>query len=211
MGQYYRPCILKKNWKTAKNPVECSLSPYDFCNGAKLMEHSYAGNGYVGAVCHLLACMYNGHPFVWCGDYADNQITKAYPKGKKDEDGNEGVWLYGVASDLCKEDNIQLLVKNLLANDDHKKQYAYAVNYTKREYVKIPKFNKKEWRVHPLPLLCCDGNGRGLGDYHLHTETYDYETDKRIGSWAYDRIGVTNSPKVIEGFKEIDGYFEIDF
>ena len=202
MGQYYRPCILKKNWKTSKNPVECSLSPYDFDNGAKLMEHSYAGNGYVGAVCHLLACMYNGHPFVWCGDYADNQITTAYPKGKKDKDGDEGVSIYFAASPLCKKDNIQLLVKNLLVNNDHRKEYAYIVNYTKKQYCKIPRFNKKEWRVHPLPLLCCDGCGRGLGDYGID--------DDRIGMWAYDRIGVTNSKKAIEGFTEIDGHFEMD-
>lgn len=34
MGQYYRNTFLKKNWKTAKQPVKASLRPYDFVNGA---------------------------------------------------------------------------------------------------------------------------------------------------------------------------------
>lgn len=213
MGQYYRPTILRKNWKTSKNPVECSLSPYDFDNGAKLMEHSYAGNNYVGAICHLLATTYYGYPFVWVGDYADHKLTTAYPESKKDEWGWEqgGVYIYGSASTMAKADNMKGLSTNLHAVGATEKQYAYAINFTKKEYVKIPKYKKGECRVHPLPLLTCDGNGRGGGDYRLCTETYDYSEDKRIGSWAYDKIGVTNSKSEIEGMTEIDGYFEIDF
>ena len=71
MGQYYKACVLKKNWKQAKNTIEVALSSYDFENGAKLMEHSYIGNSYVRSVEHLLSDKFKGYPFVWCGDYAD--------------------------------------------------------------------------------------------------------------------------------------------
>lgn len=192
MGQYYNPLILKKNWKIANHPVACSLYSWDFDSGLKLMEHSYAGVGFVSAVCHLLATTYKGFPFAWVGDYADEKTCR----GKQ-------VNLYGEASELCEKKNIKTLVQNLLANGDTEKQYAYAINYTKNQYCKIPKFNKKEWRVHPLPLLCADGNGRGSGDYTLE--------DSRVGSWAYDRIGVTNSKKETEGMTEISGFFKLDY
>lgn len=203
MGQYYHPSILKKNWKTAKNPVECSLYSHRFGSGLKLMEHSYAGNGFVGAMCYLLAKTYKGYPFVWVGDYADRQITNAYPEGKPDKNGECGAYIYGFGSDVCDTEKNKELTNSLIANGATRKQYTYAINYTKGEFVKIPKFNKEEWRIHPLPLLCCDGCGRGLGDYGID--------DDRIGSWAYDCIGVTNSKKETEGLKEINGVFKPDW
>lgn len=199
MGQYYKPCILKKNWKAAKHPVVCSLGSWDFNTGLKLMEHSYAGVGFVSAVCHLLATTYKGFPFAWVGDYADSKFTTAYPE----KDGGKGVDLYSEAREVSEKKHIKELVTNMIATKITEKQYAYAINYTKKQYVKIPKFNKKEWRVHPLPLLCADGCGRGSGDYNLE--------DDRIGTWAYDCIGVTNSKKDIEGMTEIDGFFKLDY
>lgn len=205
MGQYYFPSILKKNWKTAKNPVECSLYSHRFDSGLKLMEHSYAGVGFVGAVCYLLATTYYNYPFVWVGDYADHQITKFYPESKIDEWGCEqgGVDIYKSASDVCETQKNKDLTTSLTACGVTGKQYAYAINFTKREFVKIPKFKKGEYRIHPLPLLCASGNGRGCGDYRFE--------DERVGSWAYDCIGVTNSKKAIAGLKEVDGFFKLDW
>ena len=51
MGQYFHGVILnshKKNYPN-KEKVKAWLSPYDYGNGAKLMEHSYIGNDYVSA------------------------------------------------------------------------------------------------------------------------------------------------------------------
>ena len=45
-------------------------------------------------------------------------------------------------------------------------QYRYIINWTKREFVAVPKFKKDTWTVHPLPILTADGVGRGGGDYH---------------------------------------------
>ena len=64
MGQYYRPVILDD-----ENNVTAWLRCYDYDNGAKLMEHSYRGNEFVGAVYALLTD--EPQRVVWCGDYAD--------------------------------------------------------------------------------------------------------------------------------------------
>lgn len=51
-------------------------------------------------------------------------------------------------------------------------------------------FEEDTLTMHPLPLLCADGNGRGGGDY--------YDLNKEVvGYWAYNRIGVTNNVKDI--------------
>ena len=72
MGQYYKFVSVDK---------EKSISPINFDNGSKLMEHSWLNNNYVGAAMQLIS---KGQPFygdkiVWAGDYADNEIKN----GKK--------------------------------------------------------------------------------------------------------------------------------
>ena len=60
----------------------------------------------------------------------------------------------------------------------------YIVNHTKKEYVDkdiVPE-DKEGWKVHPLPLLTCEGNGRGGGDYRLWNEF--------IGYWSRDKISI---------------------
>ena len=200
MGQYYHPLVLKKGWKQAKSPVKVSLSCYDFNhNGAKLMEHSYVGNSFVKAVEHLLANDYKGYPFVWIGDYADSVETKT---------GTHN--LYNDASDFIYEDYDSVYndgftyayetLKDSIPSDVC--YYKYLVNYTKKEYCVIPEKKEGIWQVHPLPLLTCNGNGRGGGDYGLD--------DERVGIWAFNKIGITNDESEIVGFKEISGFFELD-
>ena len=191
MGQYYNPTILEKDWKKkSKNTnsvVAASLCCYDFDNGAKLMEHSWVGNNFVGAVAHLLATEFKGYPFVWVGDYADEA---------------EGVDVYRSALNWQRTPEYKNLANKL---QEHEKlpTYKYIVNYTKKEYCTIPEDNKDEWQIHPLPILTCSGNGRGGGDFYNKDIN-----DERVGSWAYDRIGVTNNKKEFAGFKEINSHFE---
>ena len=216
MGQYYNPSVLRKNWKTAKNPVLVSLKCYDFRNGAKLMEHSYIGNSFVRSMEYLLANDYNGYPFVWCGDYADPVTTKT---GEHDIYRDASLFLY---EDYDNPNNDKKSKKYLALKDSMTAMpeyvegkvwnpyetipyYKYLVNYTKKQYCIVPVFDSEsdEYQVHPLPLLTCSGNGRGGGDYMLD--------DERVGSWAFDRIGLTNDENEIAGFKEINGIFALDY
>lgn len=215
MGQYYRPCVLKKNWKQANNPVCASLLCYDFGNGAKLMEHSYIGNWFVRSMEYLLANQYKGYPVVWVGDYADMVETRT---GEHDlyRDANLFIYKdYDGSSDDKRQAYVSLRasIPVMYQGEDWKSEqnfnpymnypyYRYLVNYTKKQYCIMPKYAKDEWRVNPLPLLTCSGNGRGGGDYR--------KEDNLVGSWAFDCIGLTNSDKEIEGFKEIKTNFRED-
>lgn len=206
MGQYYQPTILKKNWKTAKNGVAASLKCYDFGNGAKLMEHSYVGNEFVAAVSYLLSLdKYFGLPFVWCGDYADDIKTNLGERNIYNE-GGDFIYDEGETNTNRTKAYNELLSSVKKANYQEWGDKVYIVNLTKKQYVKVPKYKKNEWAVHPLPLLTCVGNGRGCGDYMLD----GYELDNRIGSWAFDRIGVVKDIACYKDFNEIDGHWESD-
>jgi hypothetical protein len=217
MGQYYRLTILKKNWKQAKQPVEMSLSSYDFDNGAKLMEFSYLGNSYMHAIEKLLGDehegSYAGHPFVCCGDYADPINTRF---GEAD--------MYRMACDkieACKKyvaskpsKLYRHLVREWENESDHLPDYRFIVNESKKEYCIIPKYNPEKWVIHPLSILCCDGNGRGSGDYPMYEEDDNPKKYKKwdcghVGIWAYDRIRLTNKRPI--GYKKIVTRFKIDW
>ena len=214
MGQYYRPCVLKKNWKQANNPVCATLLCYDFDNGAKLMEHSYIGDWFVRSMEYLLANQYKGYPVVWVGDYADMVETRT---GEHDlyRDANLFIYKdYDGNSDDKRQAYVSLRasIPVMYQGEEWKSEqnfnpymnypyYRYLVNYTKKQYCVMPKYNENEWRINPLPLLTCSGNGRGGGDYYK-------DDDMRVGSWAFDCIGLTNSKEEIEGFNEISGIFK---
>lgn len=213
MGQYYRPCVLKKNWKLAEQPVMASLLCYDYGNGAKLMEHSYIGNSLVRSMEYLLANNYKGYPFVWIGDYADEVETKT---GEHDiyEDACCFIYkdYYGDSND--KNNVYDVLRKTIPVMPEQVEDkewnpyetipyYQYLVNYTKKEYCIMPYHKVGELQVNPLPLLTCNGNGRGGGDY--------FKEDISVGSWAFDRIGLTNDAGEVKGFKVISGIFALDY
>ena len=186
MGQHYRPTILRKNHKlaTKSNPCLASLSPSDFGNGEKLMEHSYIGNSYVEAVMSLISDNSNlyGYPFAWVGDYADEV------NGKN---------LFDCAKEI--EDKTYYKYEDCI---DCHREFKYLVNLTKKQYIVLKPFKFSQWQVHPLPLLTAFGNGRGGGDYA--------KQDTRLGSWAFDRIGCTNNEDKLVGLKKVEIEFELD-
>ena len=197
MGQYYRPCILKKDYKTSKsNPVDVTLESWDFMDGAKLMEHSYVGNWFVSAMCDLLSQeKYFGRPFVWCGDYADEVEVNGV---------STDIYVMAGKTKLAKEYAKKYTKK---FDKDGVPTFGYVVNLTKKEYCTIPNTNAEnsEFVIHPLPILCSSGNGRGGGDFDSVIEN-----DERVGSWAFDEIGITNDIEKYKDFKKIDGVFEED-
>jgi len=88
-------------------------------------------------------------------------------------------------------------------------KYRWIVNFDKHEMIdkhEIPGYTPywdksgNIWKVHPLPLLTCSGNGRGGGDYNSSTG------EEFVGSWAGNRIGIfENKPT---GFSIIQPNFE---
>lgn len=189
MGQYYKPIVLKQNWKNEEQPIAGTLSPYDYDNGAKLMEHSYVGNNFVKAAMRMIEHIGQGKavPFVWCGDYADPIYTPNHP-ARKDDKGNTvgGIDLYSCACDWIGDDKDSKEYEDLKESLNNVRlcRKSYIINETKKQFVRIPKFDKDKWNIHPLPILCADGNGRGGGDYGY----YKSKNTKLVGTWAHDMI-----------------------
>lgn len=175
MGQYYKPISIDKKQY---------VHSHDFNNGLKLMEHSYVGNTFVCAVEALIAKggAWHGDRIVWAGDYADPD------KGRKNN-------LYHIVG--YKD-------TNKVNPTPVKKSHRYVINTDTKEFVdtrKVPLTEVyvdkkgKAWpfTIHPLPILTCEGNGRGGGDLH--------KEDPLVGAWARNRVTVSNTkPK---GYKEI--------
>ena len=168
MGQYYYAVILDANgW------IRVWMAP-GF--GAKLMEHSYLNNeGVSGFEWELTPeGRHHNSRVVWCGDYADAET--------------------GLGKNLhliCNERNDLMLMPT--ANNTS--EYLFLVNHTKREFVDKRKVAKgvEGLRIHPLPLLTCEGNGRGGGDFHGESPL--------VGSWARDVISAEKSAP--DGFTEL--------
>jgi len=187
MGQYYKAIILNdKTNKDDKETIKSWVSPYDYNNGSKLMEHSWLGNHYV----HAFETLIYDKPsrVVWAGDYAD----------KENSEEN----LYDMAQDKTN-------VKPKIDKDKfiENATYRYIINHTKNEYIDktiLPindsytdKTTGETWDyyIHPLPLLTSEGNGRGGGDFH----TNDEHVENMIGDWARDVIEVTNDVTKTDG------------
>ena len=207
MGQYYMPVILDSK---KKKPLGYACS-HDFGNGLKLMEHSYIGNEFVSFIESLLI----GTPknLVWAGDYADGEAQKDVPKSILNKIVKE------IKSDDCSDEDKKRYLNNLVSDGvnfytmaDHtpklkptsaklitigRNKHNFLVNHNKKEFVDKSKLKEiKDWKgvsIHPLPLLTCEGNGRGGGDFRGE--------NKLIGTWARDSISVETKQPV--GFKEI--------
>jgi hypothetical protein len=170
MGQYYKACVLKEN----KTSVIGFVYSHDYGNGLKLTEHSWITNNFVKAFESLI--FKKPQRVVWAGDYAEkckNRKTNVYQR--------------------CT-DNKQLKPTAHLSETDTR----FIVNYTKKMYVdktKVPKDNDG-WQIHPIPLLTCDGNGQGGGDF------FGNDPNKLVGSWARDLISLeTERPQ--KGYAEL--------
>jgi len=200
MGQYYKPINLRtKEW----------VFSHDYGNGLKLMEHSWIGNNFVGIVEVLLSGAWRNDPIVWAGDYADDEKVRLTDEEYKLllEEGytlksqKDTVNLYALAFDNLKivpfkpvdyeqtdamEKEMDVLLSGLI----------YIVNHDKKLFVDKTKVPKGEWgRIHPLPLLTCEGNGRGGGDYR------ENEDSPLIGAWARDHLSVDKIPP--KGYEEL--------
>lgn len=179
MGQYYKPmCIETKEF----------VYSHSYGNGLKLMEHSWVGNDFVGAVEKLISKdgAWHGKHIVWAGDYADPEkdengevLQEEYDERMRD------INLY----DLAEKELKPAMPENFY---EQKRVLRYLVNLDKNEFVdikKVPESNaewNEGWQIHPLPLLTCEGNGRGGGDFRGDEKDL-------VGRWARDRVVIQKS------------------
>ena len=178
MGQYYNPCFINETKDQVLGWFEC----FDTNNGAKLMEHSYVGN----SLCKNVAFHMVKTPkrLVWCGDYADEVV------------GDKNYF------DLCdKSTKINSVGGDAL--DDTLNANTIYINHDKKEWFDLtkqvtPACSDWDGKVHPLPLLTADGNGRGGGDY-------DGALMDMVGRWKGDLIEV--SDEVPADYSEIEPWF----
>lgn len=196
MGQYYKPINLDKKQY---------VYSHDFGSGLKLMEHSWVGNGFVNVIESLIAegGAWHGDRIVWAGDYAD--VEKGEKKmSYKDSRTGETKHYEPNLFDLI-DDDVNPEMK--LIPGPTQKNYRYVINLDTKEFVDTKKVplsdvytdeDGKEWpfQMHPLPILTCEGNGRGGGDFH--------KGDDLVGKWARQRVTVSDRlPAAHEGYKEI--------
>lgn len=178
MGQYYHAVVLPP-LSANKSEITAAYNPWKYNNGAKLLEHSWKGNNFVQTVESFFMPGEKFYKFqlVWAGDYAD-------PEEGREEN------LYDLSDEKVET----------TPNRKVKKEFRYIVNHTKKLYADKGKMKKDNdgWVVHPLPLLTCEGNGRGGGDYHAATPA----EEKLVGSWARDVISVENT--IPAGFTEVN-------
>ena len=182
MGQYYKPVILGEKTEENHETVKAWVYSHEYGDGLKLMEHSYQGNKFVSTFEKQLSRTGEHYKsrVVWAGDYADEEPDLKIIKEGKEYDAN----LYS----LCDKKN---KIKPKVSETD---TYQYILNHTKKEFVdknKVPEI--KDWegtKIHPLPLLTCEGNGRGGGDF-----TGDEKGI--VGSWARDVISVEKTNPLV--------------
>ena len=153
MGQYYKPLSIEKKQY---------VYSHNFGSGLKLIEHSWRKNPFVNSVASLIAKggAWYGDRIVWGGDYADNEE-------------NLETNLYDIVGE------------NEIKPDVPKRTYRYFHNLDTNEFVDVNKCPEEDpdnigWNIHPLPLLTCEGNGRGGGDFRGENDW--------VGDWARKRI-----------------------
>jgi hypothetical protein len=174
MGQYYYPVVLSADGK-----IVVWMCAHNYRNGLKLLEHSYLENNFVSTFEFGLSPEGPHHKsrVVWAGDYADNE---------PDQEKN----LYR----MCDEYTM------IMPQEKDTTMYRYIINHSKKQFVDkmVCKSGEEEMKYHPLPLLTCEGNGRGGGDYRGDSPL--------IGSWARDIISVEEVKP--EGFDELVFHLE---
>jgi hypothetical protein len=116
------------------------------------------------------------------------------------------VWLQS-SQDLSAGQTISLDVANEFGRraaaesspiDDHRStaEYRFIVNHDTKQYVDKGESRSGDstYRIHPLPLLTVEGNGRGNGDYYGSSED-------KVGIWARNTLSVEKEPP--QGYSEL--------
>jgi hypothetical protein len=163
-------------------------------SGLKLMEHSWMENNFVGFVEEQLTPegSFYKTSLVWAGDYADKEPAEVLSTKVISQLVKDGSDLKTLETEGANLYDISITIPRLLPSthvEEYKilplKKTRYLVNHDKKEFVDKTKVLKGSWgnRVHPLPLLTCEGNNRGGGDFRG-------DEKELVGRWARDIISI---------------------
>ena len=208
MGQYYFPAILDND-----GVVIWTARSFDYGSGSKLMEHSWLGGRFTAAV--EVKLLHQPHRLVWAGDYADvkdgeklifSQCCELVQKEQEMKKAKESI-----STNNEGPPNSYIISFGSRANRavKHDESHNYIVNHDKKEIVKLDSLPTTGYgeKVHALPLLTAEGNGRGGGDYEGMDED-------KVGSWARDLISVETEATIDQyrtnGFTTIKVRFGAD-
>lgn len=199
MGAYYQAAL--------KRPGEDKwrrYSTWDLENGAKLMEHGYVMNDYVGFVTRKL--YYEPARLVWLCDYHEDESFNwdTVPSGKIGKrEKNQTTFPCAVYVNLDKKEYfslkrvLQIAGRSLV--DESLPLYAELCKDEKGYFTYV---------IHPLPLLVnSERESAGGEDYHLDYELRSY--------WAKDLIvAFPDSAECIlkrEGFRDVSERVPVEF
>ena len=178
MGQYFKAVV-------ADDLSLDTIAAFASDSGNKLMETSYVGNGFPGAVMDAIT----GTPkrVAWVGDYSDHE-KDAGNGAVANLDAKKYHGLYERAYDIAKRGHGEY--------EDFEAP-RFLVNHTRKTFVDMAHRGRKadKWglTIHPLPLLTATSNGRGGGDYHgSHMDL--------VGSWAFHLVSAEDT--VPDGYTE---------
>jgi hypothetical protein len=127
------------------------------------MEHSWITNDFVGLVERLIAKGGDWYKtrIVWAGDYAE---------GEKND----------------KKPNLYHAIKNKINPTFEPlkgRKLRFLKNLDTKEFVDLNNVPGNDgWFIHPLPLLTCEGNGQGGGDF------FGKDPNGLVGKWARNRV-----------------------
>ncbi len=170
MGQYYKAVLLLQT-QDAQGQVVYTiigwLSPYGCGECAKLLEHAWVKNPFVINLTSLL-CPEGKFPqgarVVWAGDYADPEPAPI--------DDN----LYSHCEEMEETDVLPGICMT---------PFPFVLNHDSKQYARVG----PEGTLHPLPILTCEGNGRGGGDLPLSHSWFPL-----AGTWARALISMAAAP-----------------
>lgn len=195
MGQYYCFAALDSH-----NKIKAFAFPTQYNQGLKLMEFSYIGNNFMGVVESLINIDNDEGRFahsniVFGGDYADKE-------GNAEEGKN--------ICQLCKSGDIDSIMIDP-KNAPKPRHYRYLINETKKVFFdmdRVKRFSYYDYwggkkcfaSIHPLSILCCEGNGRGNGDFNGH--------HKKVGAWSRDVVVTSDNMPNTEIYSEVFYHFK---
>ena len=163
MAQYYRAVNID---------LQEYVKPFDYGFGAKLIEHSWLFNPFVGVVVSLLEPGGRWHKsrVVWAGGYMDEGLFLEQINNKRKSDHT----LYDCCCEVKRKPPCISPIRPSMIDGPIP---GFLVNQTAEVCVKLQmSIGANELVIHPLPILTCSGNGRGGGDYPFD--------NPHVGTWA---------------------------